>query len=90
MLRDQVLNASHPRPRERFLTLDEISQGERATQVAGQIQRNPQTGMNWVHRYYNSLGPKSLTFRHLGGHPSPAFLTKSAITTSRSLTESEF
>ena len=69
MLRDQALNASHPRTRERFLALYEISQGESATQVAWQTQRNPQTVMSWVHRY-NSSGPESLTFRHTGGHPS--------------------
>ena len=69
MLRDQALNASHPRTRERFLALYEISQGESATQVAWQTQRNPQTVMSWVHRY-NSSGPESLTFRDTGGHPS--------------------
>jgi transposase len=69
MLRDQALNAAHPRTRERFLALYEITQGESATQVAWQAQRNPQTVMDWVHRY-NSAGPQSLTFRHTGGHPS--------------------
>ena len=65
MLRDQVLNANHPRSRERFLALDEITQGESATPVAGQTQRHPQTGMNWVHRY-NSSGMDPQTLGELG------------------------
>ena len=67
-LREQALKASHPRTRERLLALYEICQGQSATQVAQQSNRNPQTVMEWVHRY-NRLGPEALVYRHSGGHP---------------------
>ena len=67
-LREYALRANHPRTRERFMALYEITQGQSATQVARQSERNPQTVMEWVHRY-NVLGPDALTFRHTGGHP---------------------
>ncbi|WP_428843096.1 helix-turn-helix domain-containing protein [Sphaerothrix gracilis] len=43
-----------------------MAQGMPATQVAYQTRRNPQTLMEWVHRY-NSAGPEALIFRHTGG-----------------------
>lgn len=67
-LREQALQASHPRTRERFLALYDMTQGTPATQVAHQTQRNPQTLMEWVHRY-NTEGPEALMFRHTGGRP---------------------
>ncbi|MEO0984466.1 MAG: helix-turn-helix domain-containing protein [Cyanobacteria bacterium J06639_14] len=65
-LGEQALQASHPRTRERFLAPYDIAQGTPATQVAHQTQRNPQTLMEWVHRY-NIAGPDALIFCHTGG-----------------------
>jgi transposase len=67
-LRNQAVSAAHPRTRERFMALYEISQGKNATQVGLATGRNHQTVMGWVHRY-NALGPDSLVYRHTGGHP---------------------
>lgn len=67
-LRQDALNAAHPRTRERFLGLYEITTGKSATQVGEATGRNPQTVMEWVHRY-NTLGPEALFYRHTGGHP---------------------
>ena len=67
-LRQQAVTAAHPRSRERFMALYEISQGKNATQVGRTTGRNHQTVMEWVHRY-NASGPNSLVYRHTGGHP---------------------
>ncbi|PSN05823.1 hypothetical protein C7293_31210 [filamentous cyanobacterium CCT1] len=67
-LRTLALRAEHPRTRERLLALYDIRRGHHATQVARQSHRNPQTVMEWVHRY-NAQGPDALTYRHSGGHP---------------------
>lgn len=67
-LRELALKAQHPRTRERLLALYEIAQGASATQVARRSNRNPQTGMEWVHRY-NANGPEALRYEHSGGHP---------------------
>lgn len=66
-LREMALQAQHPRTRERLLALYEIAQGESATQVAYRSERNPQTVMEWVHRY-NAHGPEALTYQRSGGH----------------------
>jgi transposase len=68
VLREQALTAEHPRSRERFMGLYEISTGKSATQVGQETGRNPQTVMEWVHRY-NASGPNALMYRHTGGHP---------------------
>jgi transposase len=68
ILREKALKESHPRTRERLMALYDITQGKNATQVAQQTARNPQTVMEWVHRY-NTKGLESLIFRHTGGHP---------------------
>jgi transposase len=67
-LREVALQAQHPRTRERLLALYEIAQGQSATQVALRSNRNPQTVMEWVHRY-NTNGLEALTYQHSGGHP---------------------
>ena len=67
-LREAALKADHPRTRERLLALYEITQGQSATQVGLHSERNPQTVMDWVHRY-NDRGPKALTYQRSGGHP---------------------
>ncbi len=61
------LTAAHLRTRERFMALYEICLGKSATQVGKDSQRNPQTVMDWVHRYNNN-GADALKFRHTGGH----------------------
>ena len=66
-LRELSLTAEHPRTRERFMALYEICLGKSATRVGRDTQRNPQTIMDWVHRY-NQSGPDALTYRHTGGH----------------------
>lgn len=68
LLRQMALEENHPRSRERLMALYEITQGKNATLVARQTERNPQTIMDWVHRY-NTSGLEALRFRHTGGHP---------------------
>jgi len=68
ILREQALKSSHPRSRERFMGLYEIAKGKSATRVGQETGRNPQTVMEWVHRY-NAYGPEALMYRHTGGHP---------------------
>ena len=58
---------SHPRTRERLMALYEIAQGQSATQVGRATKRNPQTVMEWVHRY-NQGGPSAIKYQHTGGH----------------------
>ncbi|MBW4471231.1 MAG: helix-turn-helix domain-containing protein [Stenomitos rutilans HA7619-LM2] len=67
-LREQAFSAHHARTRERVLALYEISQGKSATQIGWQTGRNPQTIMDWVHRY-NQGGLESLVYHRTGGHP---------------------
>ena len=67
-LREQAMKSSHPRTRERFMGLYEIAQGKSATQVGRETGRNPQTVMEWVHRY-NLSGPDALRYRRSGGYP---------------------
>jgi len=67
-LRRLAMSASHPRTRERFLALYEVTQASCATQVAARTRRHPQTVMEWLH-LYNTRGPEALTFRRSGGRP---------------------
>ena len=67
-LRRLATGAPHPRTRERFLALYEITQASCATRVAPHTHRHPQTVMEWVHTY-NERGPESLTDRRTGGRP---------------------
>ena len=66
LLRTKALTAEHPRTRERLMALYEISEGKSATKVAKQTKRNPQTVMEWVHRY-NQEGLKALLYQRSGG-----------------------
>jgi hypothetical protein len=66
-LRDLALNSPHPRTRERFLALLQISQGQTATDLAAATERYPHTIYGWVH-LYNEQGPEALVFRRTGGH----------------------
>ena len=59
-LRRLATSAPHPRTRERFLALYEITQESCATRVAEQTRRHPQTVTEWLH-LYNTRGPEALT-----------------------------
>lgn len=50
------------------MALYEICNGKSATQVGQETRRNPQTIMEWVHRY-NISGIEVLRYQHTGGHP---------------------
>jgi transposase len=73
-LRVEATTAAHPRTRERFLALYELTQvGRGASAVARNAGRHLQTLIRWVHRY-NESGPQALVFAHTGG--IPPFLTR--------------
>ena len=74
-LREEALRAGHPRTRERLMALSEISQGKSATKVGKQTKRNPQTVMEWVHRY-NQEGLAALNYQRSGGR-NPFFQKES-------------
>ena len=65
-LRRLAMSASHPRTRERFLALYEITQESCATRVAERTRRHPQTVMEWLHLYNT---PEVLTYQRTGGRP---------------------
>ena len=67
-LRHLALSATHPRSRERFLALHEITQGSCATEVAERTGRRPQSVMSWLHAY-NDHGPEALVYQRSGGRP---------------------
>jgi Homeodomain-like domain len=67
-LRAQAVSAEHPRTRERWMALYEISTGKNATKVGTATGRNPQTVMEWVHRY-NEIGPDAMVFKQTGDCP---------------------
>src|SRR3954452_15594459 len=64
-LRRLATSAPHPRTRERFLALYEITQESCATRIAGRTHRHPQTVMAWLH-LYNTRGPEALTYQRTG------------------------
>ena len=66
LLRTKALTAEHPRTRERLMALYEISEGKSATRVGKKTNRNPQTVMEWVHRY-NSEGLGAVEYQRSGG-----------------------
>src|SRR3982751_2848787 len=65
-LRELAMSASHPRTRERFLALYEITQESCATRVAERTRRHPQTVMEWLHLYNT---PEALTYQRTGRRP---------------------
>jgi Tfp pilus assembly protein PilP len=67
-LRELAMSASHPRTRERFLALYEITQESCATRVAAQARRHPQTVLEWLH-LDNTRGPEALVYQRTGGRP---------------------
>ena len=69
-LRELAMSAPHPRTRERFLALYEITQESCATRVAERTRRHPQTVMEWL-QLYNTRGPEALVYQRTGGRPPP-------------------
>jgi hypothetical protein len=59
-LRELAMSAPHPRSRERFLALYEITQESCATRVAERTRRHPQTVTEWLH-LYNTRGPEAIS-----------------------------
>jgi transposase len=77
-LRRLALSAPHPRTRERFLALYDITQQSRgATRVAAHTGRHPQTVIGWLHAY-NAHGPDALLYRRTGGRPPFAAASRPA------------
>ena len=77
-LRELAMSASHPRTRERFLALYEITQESCATRIAERTHRHPQTVMEWLH-LYNTRGPEALTYQRTGGRPPFARRSRPAL-----------
>ena len=68
-LRQLAMRAPHPRTRERFLALHDITQeSSGATRIAARTGRHAQTVMGWLHAY-NAHGPDALVYRRTGGRP---------------------
>ena len=78
-LRRLAMSASHPRTRERFLALYEITQESCATRVAERTRRHPQTVLEWLH-LYNTRGPEALTYQRTG---RPPFARRSRLASAR-------
>ena len=72
------MSASHPRSRERFLALYEITQESCATRVAERTRRHPQTVTEWLH-LYNTGGPEALADQRTGGCPPFARRSRPAL-----------
>ena len=77
-LRELAMSASHPRTRERFLALYEITQESCATRIAERTHRHPQTVMEWLHLYNT---PEALTYQRTG--PPFARRSRPALATCR-------
>ena len=77
-LRELAMSASHPRTRERFLALYEITQESCATRIAERTHRPPQTVMEWLH-LYNTRGPEALAYQRTGGRPPFARRSRPAL-----------
>jgi Helix-turn-helix domain len=77
-LRELAMSAPHPRSRERFLALYEITRENCATRVAAHTRRHPQTVMKWLH-LYNTRGPEALAYQRTGGRPPFARTSRPAL-----------
>src|SRR4051794_22295230 len=67
-LRRLATSAPHPRTRERFLALYEITQESCATRMAGRTPPPPQAGRGWLH-LYNPGAPGALPYQRPGAPP---------------------
>ena len=71
-LRRLALESAHPRTRERFLALYEVTEGSSALNWAARTDRRHSTILEWIHTY-NERGPEALIYQRTGGWP-PFFL----------------
>ncbi len=67
-LRRLGIEAGHPRTRERFVALYEMTQTGCATRVMAMTGRTLATLLRWVHRY-NDGGPAAVAYQRTGGRP---------------------
>jgi transposase len=67
-LRRAAVEAPHPRTRERFQALYEVTQGWSAFGWSQHVGRRHSTILDWI-RFYNLQGPDALTFARTGGRP---------------------
>ena len=74
IFRKEALAAKHPRTRERLMALYEISAGKSPTRVGKETKRNPQTVMEWVHKY-NQGGLAALKYQRRGRTPACSVFT---------------
>src|SRR3954468_10834782 len=77
-VRGLAMRASHPRTRERFLALYEITQESCATRIAERTRRHPQTVMEWLH-LYNTGVPVARPYQRTGARPPFARGSKPAL-----------
>ena len=82
-LRGLGVTATHPRTRERFFALYEMTQAGCATRVVEGTGRTLHTLLRWVHRY-NEHGPTGMTYQRTGG--PPPFVPSSRALSSRKST----
>jgi hypothetical protein len=68
--------APHPRTRERFLALYQVTQQFSAFGWSKEAGRRHSTVLEWV-RKYNERGPAALTFARTGGSSSSPFCLRS-------------
>lgn len=67
-LRLLALDSAHPRTRERFLALYQVTLGWSAMAWAAETERRHSTLIEWVVAY-NERGPEALVYRRTGGWP---------------------
>ena len=67
-LLSESIHATHPRTRERFFALYQVTQGASAATVATGLKRRHDTVTRWIHSY-NNEGSEALVYRRSGGHP---------------------
>jgi hypothetical protein len=79
-LRRLAVEAPHPRTRERFQALYEVTQNWSAFGWSKEVGRRHSTILDWI-RAYNERGPEALAFARTGGRPP--FSPRSASTSAR-------
>ncbi|MGB1271973.1 MAG: helix-turn-helix domain-containing protein [Endozoicomonas sp.] len=67
-LLSESIHAAHPRTRERFSALYQVTRGASAASVAKGLKRRHDTVTGWIHNY-NNEGPQALIYKRSGGHP---------------------
>jgi hypothetical protein len=67
-LRQLSLSSAHPRTRERFQALYEITREESAFSWSKVTGKRHSTILDWI-RLYNEKGPAAMTWKRTGGWP---------------------